>query len=130
MRKLLKRIASIFLIPLTRWYLREERKYKYGGIEVSVFPGVFHPGLFHSTRFLLSYLKDQELKNKSLLELGCGTGLISIYSAEKGAIVTASDLNKRALDNAQHNCNFNHAKISFFHSDLFDNIPDQIFDWI
>jgi len=130
MRKLFKRFISFFLVPLTRWYLRKERKYTYKGTTVTVFPGVFHPGLFYSTKFLLDLLVEQQLADKSLLELGCGTGLISITAAKSRANVTASDLSLRAIENIKVNAQRNQVIINIIHSDLFENIEKRTFDWI
>jgi release factor glutamine methyltransferase len=130
MRKFFKRVAAFFLIPLTRWYLRKERKFVYKGITTHVFPGVFHPGFFHSTRFILSYLNDQPLAAKSFLELGCGSGLIAVIAAKAGANVTASDLSLNAIENTKYNANLNNVFIKIVHSDLFDNIDKIPFDWI
>ena len=55
--------------------------------------------------------------------------MISILAAKKGAKVWASDINPRALGNAQLNANRNRVNINFIHSDLFDEI-DEKFDWI
>jgi release factor glutamine methyltransferase len=129
MRKYVKRFASFFLIPLVQWYLRKERRYRYKGVEISVMPGVFHPGFFYSTKFLLSYLHYVPLANKTFLELGCGTGLISVAAAKAGAIVTASDLSKTAVANTKLNAKKNEVEIHICHSDLFDQIQGQ-FDLI
>ena len=130
MRKFFKRIVAFFLIPLTRWYLRKDRKFVYNGITTYVFPTVFHPGFFHSTRFILSYLSDEHLAGKSFLELGCGSGLIAIKAAKAGANVTASDLSLKAIENTKYNANLNHTFIKIVYSDLFDNIEKIPFDWI
>lgn len=130
MRKFLKRVVSFFLVPLTKWYLQKERVYEYKDINIKVFPGVFHPGLFYSTRFLLEFLEGQSLLRKSFLELGCGTGLISVAAAKAGAIVTASDLSKKAVENCQTNANNNQVNIKIIHSNLFDSISKMGFDWI
>ena len=130
MRKFFKRIISFFLVPLTRWYLRKERQYSYLGVTVKVFSGVFHPGLFYSTTFLINFLLAQKIRNKSLLELGCGTGLLSIISAKNGAVVTASDLSHQAIKNITSNAVQNQAKITIIYSDLFDRIEQKPFDWI
>ncbi len=130
MRKFLKQIVSFFLIPLTKWYLRKERNYQYRGINIKVFSGVFHPGFFYSTKFLLQFLEEQSLLGKSLLELGCGSGLISIASAKAGATVTACDLSKKAVENCQINAKVNQVEIKVIHSDLFSSIQKQSFDWI
>jgi release factor glutamine methyltransferase len=130
MRKFFKRFISLILIPATQWYLRKERTYSYQDVTVKVFPGVFHPGLFYSTKFLVDYLITQPIQNKSLLELGCGTGLISIVSAKQGAIVTASDLSQVALNNAAINIKSNKASVATIQSDVFDNLNGKVFDWI
>ncbi len=130
MRKIIKQFISFFLVPLTRWYLRKERQYSYLGVPVKVFSGVFHPGLFYSTKFLIDFLLTQNIRNKSLLELGCGTGLLSIISASNGAVVTASDLSHQAIENVKSNVIQHRAKVTIIHSDLFDRIEQRPFDWI
>lgn len=130
MRRWLKRGASLLLIPLTKWYLRKERRYKRHEIEVRVPPGVFHPGLFYSTQFLASYLLEQSLVGKHVLELGCGSGFLSILCAKQGAHVTATDISSAAVEATQKNSKLNHLKIELVRSDLFQNVPPQRFDWI
>ncbi len=130
MRKIFKRVISFFLIPLTRWYLRKERQYAYRDVRVTVFQGVFHPGLFYSTKFLIDYVLTQPLKDKSLLELGCGSGLLSIIATQNGAVVTATDLSQRAIDNTTFNAKQNQVPIEIIYSDMFDRIERRPFDWI
>lgn len=130
MRKIIKNFASFFLIPLTQWYLRKERKYTYRGTGITVLPGVFHPGMFSSTIFILEYLERQNLSQKKLLEIGSGTGLISIRAAKAHAQVTASDLSLIAIKNTAINAKFNNVDINIAHSDLFIRLPKGTFDWI
>ena len=130
MRRLLKRCVSFFLVPAVRFYLRKERIHTYRGSKVTVWPGVFHPGFFSSTHFLIDYLAKQDLRQKTLLELGCGTGLISVWSARHGAIVTAADLSSRAVDNTIVNVKAAALPIRVFHSDLFDSLGREAYDWI
>jgi len=92
-------------------------------------PGVFHPGFFYSTKFLLKHLETKNLKAKSLLELGCGTGLISVYAALTGAKVTALDISPTAVENTKRNASTNKVAIVVVESDLFDRI-DGRFDII
>lgn len=75
-------------------------------------------------------MNEQPLDGRSLLELGCGTGLISITTAKSGANVTASDLSLKALENTKFNANLNKVFIKIAYSDLFDNIDKFQFDWI
>lgn len=127
---LFKKVVSFFLVPATRWYLRRPRGYTYNGVDIVVQPGVFHPGLFYSTKFLLEFLREQSLAGTSLLELGCGSGLISVMCARAGAKVTAVDLSRTAVKNAQANAVSAGVPIEVLHSDLFSQLGEQAFDWI
>ncbi len=130
MRRFFKKVVSFFLVPATRWYLRKERGYHYENIKVKVPPTVFHPGLFPSTRFLLAYLKGQNLAAKSFLELGCGSGLISVWAAKQKANIYACDLNPRAVEACLANAIDNQVELKTFYSNLFDSLPHVRFDWI
>jgi release factor glutamine methyltransferase len=130
MQTVVKRIVSFFLVPLTKWYLKKERTFLYKEIKIKVLPGVFHPGFFFSTKFLLEFLSRQNLTNKIFLEVGCGSGLISIIAAKAGAQVTALDLSKIAIENTRINAEKNKVQIEIIHSDLFDNLKKKSFDWI
>jgi release factor glutamine methyltransferase len=129
-RKSIKHIASLILIPIVRWYLRKERTYTYQGTRIIVSPGVFHPGFFSSTGFVLEFLKEQPLTGKTLLELGCGTALVSIIAAKSGANVLATDLSLAAIANAKRNILENQVRVDVLRSDLFSKIDKRPFDWI
>ena len=115
---------------LVRWYLSKKRIYRTHGLTIEVSPGVFHPGLFFSTEFLLQFISRKKLENKSLLELGAGSGLLSLKAAQQGAIVTATDISTKAVENIRSNSTINSIPISVIQSDLFDAVPQQPFDWI
>ncbi len=94
-------------------------------------PGVFHPGFFFSTKFLLHFLSNENLKGVSILELGAGSGLISIYCAkEKQAIVTSSDVSSLSIKNLLENSNLNRVSIRIVQSDLFENLNPDDFEMI
>lgn len=130
MRKIFKNFATIFLVPLTQWYLQKKRRYTFRGTAITVLPGVFHPGIFHSTVFILNYLEQQPLTGKTLLEIGSGTGLISIRAAKANALVTATDLSATAIGNTTLNAKLNHVNINIIQSDLFAHVEKNAFDWI
>ena len=113
-----------------RWYLRKPRTYSFGNTHIKVLPGVFHPGFFFSTKFVLHFLRNQDLQGKYFLELGCGTGIVALSAARQGAIVVASDINTTAIRNAEMNAAGYHAPVNVIHSDLFTQIPVEPFDWI
>jgi release factor glutamine methyltransferase len=112
------------------WYLSKPRGFQYQNINIIVYPGVFHPGFFFSTRFVLKFLATQDLKNQNFLEVGSGSGLISIFASKKGAKVTAIDINKKAVVNTLENGNRNNVNLDVRESDLFTNVPPIRFDWI
>lgn len=130
MAKVMKYVAERFYRPFLLRYLSVSREYVYKGIRVEVPPGIFHPGFFFSTKLLLQYLDLQPLTGRSFLELGAGSGLISLFVAKKGAIVTASDVNQLAVKCLERNKALNSTALTIHHSDLFDQIPAQRFDII
>lgn len=109
-------------------YLSRKRIYRHGDILLEIPPGVFHPGYFFSTKLLLNSIDRLQLKGKTLLELGAGSGLISIYAARKGAVVTATDINPVAVDCIKKNSERNQVEFKIIQSDLFRDIPPQRFD--
>ncbi|MDR3711708.1 MAG: methyltransferase [Puia sp.] len=130
MQKLIKYITNSVYRPLLVKYLSSTRVYVHKGIRLLVPPEVFHPGFFFSTRLLLAYVSCQPLSDKSLLELGAGSGLISLMAARKGASVTASDINPVAIEYLELNKRRNDLPVSVIHSDLFSRIPSHAFDII
>jgi release factor glutamine methyltransferase len=129
-KSLLKSIAFRIIYPASEKYLSKERDYTYKGITVKVFPGVFHPGFFFSTKLLLKYLEQIDLHKKYVLELGAGTGLISIFVSRRGGYVTASDISLTAVYNIEKNVKMTDANVEVVHSDLFDDIPHRRYDYI
>ena len=130
MNTVLKHIVAHTYKPLLEKYLSKPRLYKYGAIKLIVPPQVFHPGFFFSTRILLNYIRQFELQDKTFFEPGCGSGLISIFAAKKGAIVSARDINPVAVEFLKENSLLNNVNIRTIHSDLFQQIPKQSFDFI
>jgi release factor glutamine methyltransferase len=130
MKRVQKKIAEIFARPLIMWYLRKDRYYTHDTIKVLVKKGVFHPGFFFSTKFFLRFLQSENLAGKTLLELGAGSGLISLVCAKRGAHVTATDINPAAVEGIRESVKLNDLLISVYQSDLFAGIPKQVFDYI
>ncbi|MBD09153.1 MAG: methyltransferase [Flavobacteriaceae bacterium] len=129
-RKLLKKISHPFLKYGTESYFSKPRSYKYEGIEVMVMPEVFPPHYTLSTKILLDCIKQLDITNKTFLELGCGSGIISLYATSKGAMVTASDINSVALEALNKASKKNNLDVEILNSDLFNNISENSFDYI
>src|SRR6185436_12360858 len=98
MRKVMKRLITVFYKPILEKYLSKTRKFRYENIELIIPPEVFHPGFFFSTKLLIRYIKKLEIEKKTFLELGAGSGLISMVAAKRKALVTAIDINPIAVD--------------------------------
>jgi release factor glutamine methyltransferase len=130
MKAAIKHIVAHTYKPLLEKYLSRTRIYKYEDIHLEIAPQVFHPGFFFSTDILLNYLKKFPLAGKNFFEPGCGSGLISVYAAKKGANVTASDINPVAIEFLKKNSRSNNVEINIIQSDLFQQIPIQQFDII
>jgi len=130
MKTTIKYIVGATWQPLLRKYLSKNRIYHYKNIRLQVPSSVFHPGFFYSTHLLLNQIKNWPLKNKKLLEPGAGSGLISIYAAQHGAIVTATDINPVAVECLKENSRKNNVRINIIKSDLFDEVPLEDFDLI
>lgn len=82
---------------------KERKKYstRVLGREFIVFPNVFSPKYFKDTEFFARNLPIK--KGDEVLELGCGTGVISIFIAEKAKKVLAIDINSSAVENTKVN---------------------------
>lgn len=76
---------------------------------------------------LKEYLEDLELKGKKILDMGTGSGIIAITAAQKGANVTATDINPEALEYARQHAKDQGVedKIDFIESNLFENVTGK-----
>jgi release factor glutamine methyltransferase len=130
MRKLVKYLVSHTYRPILENYLSKTRRYRYKGISLEIPAGVFHPRFFYSTKFLLHHIMHEQLTEQSVLELGAGSGLISIYAACKGAKVTATDISPVAVNCLKKNMTGNKVELDIFQSDVFTDIPIKTYKFI
>lgn len=128
-KKLKKIIFPIAKFAFDKYHLKQ-RNYTYQGIRVKISAEVFPPHFTISTKILLEHIKPLEITGKNFLELGCGSGIISLFAASKGAIVTASDINQVAIDELKEASIQNEIPVNVVYSDLFDNLSDHTFDYI
>jgi ribosomal protein L11 methyltransferase len=69
----------------------------------------FGTGHHSTTALMISYLLELDLKDKSFLDMGCGTAVLAILAKMKGARpVTAIDNDKWAYENSLENIRLNH----------------------
>ena len=94
----------------------------YLGLNIIVHKNVFSPLYFNGWKVFTKKFPD--VKNKIVLEIGCGVGITSIFLAKNGARkVIAMDISKYAVANTKENINLNNLKnIEVRESNIFENL--------
>jgi len=105
-------------------------KFEYQGVTVEVWPGVFEPN--KTTELLLEAALLHDLKGKSALDLGCGSGVVAVTTTKLGLIGRAqgSDISERAVENAKHNARMVGVNVDFRQGNLFEPWAGRRFDVI
>mgnify|MGYP001197451909 CR=1 FL=1 len=84
----------------------------------------FGTGHHQTTSLVMNKMFDLEFKGKSVLDVGCGTGILSVLASKLGAIdVVGLDIDNWAFENAQENAKLNN--ISDIHF-VYGNISSVI----
>ncbi len=112
-------------------------KAKIRGKIITVYPSTISPMLDWSSDLMVDCLP--ELKGKTFLEIGCGSGVVSYFAALAGAKVTACDINPEAVECTR--LNMNPKKLAsdgdtdteivgheFLISDVYSAVPGRKFD--
>jgi ribosomal protein L11 methyltransferase len=78
-------------------------------LDVIVLPKMSFGTGHHATTYLMSEaLFDMDLMGKSLLDMGCGTGVLAIIGEKRGASkIDAIDIDDWCVENSQENCELN-----------------------
>lgn len=77
--------------------------------EITITPKMsFGTGHHATTHIMLAYLLEEELKGKTLVDLGCGTGILAIMASKKGAIkIESCDIDDWCIENSEENFSLN-----------------------
>jgi release factor glutamine methyltransferase len=95
-----------------------------GGKKIAVYPSVYKP--LENEHSCVEYIKQGD----RVLDLGCGTGISTIFAAGKASEVVAVDICPMAVENTRENCRLHNAtNVSIRESDMFANV-DGKFDVI
>lgn len=99
------------------------------GKEIIVYPNVMSPKYDWSPRFHIENMPNT--KDKEFLEIGCGSGILSLFAAFQGAKrITAVDINPNAIENTKVNFQkYNFKNFNVFESDVFEKVHGK-FDTI
>ena len=105
---------------LTRQYFRPIRignltirapwnKKKDNGREIIIEPGMaFGTGRHESTRIMVKLMDDVDFEGKTVLDIGCGSGILALYAHLRGAgMIYAVDNDQDAILNAKKNVSLN-----------------------
>ncbi len=94
-------------------------------MEIKTFEGVYAPA--EDSWMMCNYLPSEL---GSVLEIGCGSGIISIHLAKKGNIVTSVDVNPKALRATEFNAKQNQVKLEILESNMFEKLQGRKFNSI
>ena len=131
MARMRRRVRAVLMQVYRPFALRtiaRDRTSRFDGLRFAVPTGVFHPGLFFSTGVLARAVGDLGLAGSTFLDVGCGTGALSLVAARAGATVTAIDVNPLAVETTRSNAERNSLTVEALESDLFDALGDRRFD--
>ena len=94
-----------------------------GKINITNFDGVYEPA---EDSWLISHnLPDFK---GTVLEIGCGSGIISIHLAKRGNIVTAIDINPKAVEATIVNAKNNNLNIEILEGNMFTPVQGRKFE--
>ena len=97
-------------------------KFFYNGLTLEVPKGVYYPD--EDTILLAETIQQLFIKNKAVLEIGCGSGIVSILPAQDNT-VTALDINEDAVKATEENAKANSVEIKVLKSDIFSDVNDK-----
>jgi HemK-related putative methylase len=137
-------LAALARAWLTIRYRLLDRRYgrlvleEIDGTPILVLPQVFNPVLLRSGAFMVRQLERHAAtvallaRGGSVLDLGSGSGVGSVFAARMGARVTAVDINPEAVRCTRINALLNglEEKIEVLTGDLFEAVTGRQFDLI
>ena len=90
----------------------------------------FGTGHHQTTHMMVQYVLELELMGKRVLDMGCGTGVLAILAAKRGAIdVWAIDIDEWSVENTLENAERNGVVLTTVQGDK-EGLPEHTFDVI
>lgn len=101
-----------------------------GDVVIKTHPEVFNPVNFFSSQWFAEKVSNLVSGETVLIEVGCGTGIVSILSAKrnKDLRVYATDISKDASNQTRINSQSNGVsdRVAVYSGDVLDSIPEQV----
>lgn len=99
-------------------------------VKILLDPGLaFGTGTHPTTALCLEWLDGEDLQGKTVLDYGCGSGILAIAAAKLGASqVVATDIDPQALEATLENSKRNHISPPMMHTCLPEDLPSQQYD--
>jgi ribosomal protein L11 methyltransferase len=96
-------------------------------INIVLDPGLaFGTGSHPTTSLCLQWLAQQNLANQSVLDYGCGSGILAIAASKLGGCpVSGVDIDSQAIIASNYNAQQNQVSVEFYDADSFNH---QVFD--
>lgn len=104
-------------------FYREERR---GFLQQAAHVIFRKPGLSRRFQATMTILGD--VKGKSILDVGCGSGIYSVYLARQGAMVTGLDFSSSMLSLARRNAAEEGCTVEFTNGDFLEFAGNRRFD--
>ena len=90
----------------------------------------FGTGHHPTTHLMIQQMLDMELKDKKVLDMGCGTSVLAIYAKQRGAgETTAIDIDEWSVENSIENAARNNVELKISQGTA-DNLGSEKFDTI
>lgn len=86
----------------------------------------FGTGTHETTSMCMEYVEEDDLNGKYVLDIGCGSGILSILAKKLGAShVDACDIDPLAVESTLENSQINGVKVKAFESNLFSKVDGK-----
>ncbi len=84
------------------------------------------PDVYPPSDDSILFIQSLNMRNgERVLEIGCGSGVVSIHCAKNGCVVTSGDINPKAVELTRRNAAENGVDITVVETDVYSNIEGR-----